>query len=50
MDEGRLIVTVTGADKPKKKQQQKDIEEASVWRDRYVALKKSKQNIAIVDE
>lgn len=38
-DAGHLIVTVSGSDKPKKKQQQKDIAEAAKWRDRYLALK-----------
>lgn len=49
-DEGRLIVTVTGADKPKKKQQQKDIAEAAAWRDRYMSRKKPNQRIPIIDE
>jgi hypothetical protein len=50
LDEGRLIVTVTGADKPKKKQQQKDIEEAARWRDRYLAFKEQNSEIPIIDD
>jgi len=46
-DEGRLIVTVNGVDKPKKKQQQKDIAAARKWRDRYNNAKKAVAGIKI---
>jgi putative component of toxin-antitoxin plasmid stabilization module len=42
-EENRLIVTVSGSDKPKKKQQQKDIGDAKKWRSRYYAARKVKK-------
>lgn len=46
-DEGQLLIACFGADKPKKKQQQKDIDKAREWKERYFKAKTSNQTIKI---
>jgi hypothetical protein len=47
-DENRLLIACYGADKPKKKQQQKDCQQAKKWMDRYFNSKKTGINVQIV--
>jgi len=46
-DENQLLVACFGADKAKKKQQQKDCQQARKWMDRYLEYKGSGANIEI---
>jgi hypothetical protein len=46
-DENQLLIACYGADKPKKKQQQKDIEAAGKWKDRYFEAKTKNEAIKI---
>jgi hypothetical protein len=47
-DENQLLIACYGADKPKKKQQQKDCQQAKKWMDRYFNAKKIGENVQIV--
>jgi hypothetical protein len=47
-DENRLLIACYGADKPKKKQQHKDFQQAKKWMDRYFNAKKTGENVQIV--
>jgi hypothetical protein len=47
-DENQLLIACYGADKPKKKQQQKDRQLAKKWMDRYFNAKKTGENVQIV--
>lgn len=47
-DDGRMIIIAMGADKPKRKQQQRDIKEARDWRRRYFERKTIDPDIPIV--
>jgi len=47
-DKNQLLIACYGADKPKKKQQQKDLQQAKTWMDRYFNAKKSGESIQII--
>jgi hypothetical protein len=46
-DENQLLIACFGADKAKKKQQQKDIAAAVKWKDRYLTAKANNETIKI---
>ena len=47
-DKNQLLIACYGADKPKKKQQQKDCRQARTWMDRYFNAKKYGGDIQII--
>jgi hypothetical protein len=47
-DENQFLIACYGADKPKKKQQQKDRQQAKKWMDRYFSAKQTGVNVQII--